>query len=142
MSNADEPPIYATCYDCDRELSGREAMTATVHADRPDGGYDRIDVPMCPRCHLKRHGHACDHCGELHRSIEAAMDCCVGVTKAPNCPECGRRMRITSRGFHPTFGQTITTAECECCPIGWGRYTRWTRLDGECKHVDDGRAEA
>lgn len=136
---------YATCYDCDAKLSAREVVRAEVPMDMHDGGYEFVDVPICRRCQLKRHGHPCDHCGELHMDLEAAYRCCVGVTKAPDCIECGRRMKIGARGYDPLGGDSITWADCECCPVGWGRFTGWTHTGDEpCKHIDteDQRGES
>lgn len=131
---------YAECYDCGTSLSPPDTIRAEVPIDLDEGGYEFVPVPICPRCDLKRHGHPCDHCGELHRDLEAAARCCVGATKAPNCTECGRRMSIGARGFSEIEGHTITWAECECCPIAWGRFTGWDRTDGDCKHVEEGPA--
>lgn len=133
---------YAHCVDCEAPLSAREAVKVPVHVDREDGGYDRVPMPACRRCRLKRHGHACDHCGTLHMTIEAAYHCCMGVSKAPDCPECGRRMEATAWGYDPVEGQTITCAECECCPVFWGRFTQFDYTDDEpCKHVDEAEVQ-
>lgn len=128
---------YARCVNCDAPLSARETVEVQVHVDREGGGYDRIPMPACRRCWLDRHGVECGHCGELHRTNEAAYNCCVGKSKAPDCAECGRRMEVGAKGYGPLEGETITWAECECCPVGWGRYTGWVQTDGEpCKHVE------
>jgi len=108
-----------------------------VHMDKPDGGYDRVQMPACRRCALERRGYECEHCGQAHMDPGEAYDCCIGETKAPDCPECGRRMGVEAAGYSPSGGQTITIAECECCPVMWGRFTGWEMTDDEpCKHID------
>lgn len=119
-----------TCGDCGTDLDRRSAVTREVHVDHEDGlGYDRVPMPLCPNCDLKRHGHDCTHCGRTHRSIEAAADCCVGTSKAPDCRECGRRMERGAWGYDAAGNQTIEWAECEGCGIGWGAFTGWHDLD-------------
>jgi len=111
------------CYDCGRSLSRRQLAEVEVPMDLDEGGYEFVPVPICPRCNLERNGHPCSHCDELHRTLEAAYKCCVGVSKTPDCPECGRRMSIGARGFDPAMGHDITWAECDACDVGWGRFT-------------------
>ena len=132
-----------TCVDCGTELRNGAGTQVMVHMDDPDGGYDRVRMPACRRCALERRGYECDHCGQLHETQRDAYECCVGDTKAPDCIECGRRMEVGASGYHPVRGPDITWAECECCPIGWGRFTGWELLDEEpCKHVEgDGDSE-
>lgn len=131
-----------TCVDCDREITRRTATRVMVHMDKPDGGYDRVPMYACRQCALKRRGYQCDHCGEYHETLLAADECCVGQTKAPDCQACGRRMSVGAKGYGPIEGETITWAECDCCPIGWGQYTGWEQLDGDCKHVGGGDGDA
>lgn len=131
-----------TCVDCGTELRHGAGTRVMVHMDKFDGGYDRVEMPACRHCALKRRGYECEECGQLHETQHDAYECCVGTRKAPDCIECGRRMAVGAAGYHPGRGPDITWAECECCPIGWGRFTGWELLDGEepCKHVegDDG----
>jgi len=126
------------CVDCGTELRHGAGTRVMVHMDKPDGGYDRVEMPACRRCALERRGYDCDECGQVHETNQAAYECCIGSTKAPDCRECGRRMEVGAAGYSPAEGQTITWAECECCPIAWGRFTGWELLDGEepCKHVE------
>jgi len=129
--------MTVACIDCGAEVRRAAASTVTAMSHFDDGGYETFQAPACRRCALKRRGHECEHCGELHMDIEAAMRCCVGETKAPDCPECGRRMGVGAAGYHPDHGQEITVAECECCPVMWGRFTGWEMTDdGPCKHLD------
>ena len=42
-----------------------------------DGGYDMVDVPMCPACRKERmHTHECPDCGREYLDIEGAATCC------------------------------------------------------------------
>jgi hypothetical protein len=133
---------YRTCVDCGTELRNGGGTMVAVHMDREDGGYERVNMPACRRCALKRRGYECDHCGQLHETQRQAYECCVGRTKAPDCLECGRRLDVTAKGYGPVEGPTITFAECECCPVAWGRYTGWVQTDDEpCKHVEDGDSD-
>jgi len=130
--------LMTTCVECGRELTRRAATTISVHTELPDGGYEFVPMPACSRCKLEREGIPCEECGELHRTHEAAYECCIGRTKAPDCPECGRRMAVAAAGYSAHEGQTITIAECECCPVMWGRFTGWELTnDDACKHVEE-----
>lgn len=131
---------YIKCYDCNRGVPYSAVERVEVPMDIEDGsGYDLVPVPVCYDCRLDMWGHECEHCGRKHMDLEAAYNCCVGATKAPDCRLCGRRMSIGAKGFGPVEGHTITWAKCECCPVGWGRFTGWTYLDGEqdCKHAEE-----
>lgn len=133
--------MTVSCVDCDRDISRRSSTMVAVHMNKPDGGYDRVRMPACHQCALERRGYECDHCSKLHMDMQGARECCVGSTKAPDCLECGRRMSVAAAGYSPHEGQTITIAECDCCPVMWGRFTGWEMTDdGPCKHVD-GTAE-
>lgn len=140
MAESDEP--YAHCYDCGAGLSARRMTRGVAHVEHADGaGYDRVKVPMCPHCKLKRHGIACSECGQLHRDQEAAYMCCRTPDgrlpgEAPDCKECGRRMERGAWGHGP-HGPTVEWAECEACDIGWGRFTGWHVLDEGKEEVAD-----
>jgi len=129
--------------DCGVEITRREATTVQCMDHHEDGGYTTYQAPACRRCALERRGVECSHCGRLHETGEVAYNCCVGESKAPDCPECGRRMGVGGAGYDPDIGMEITWAECECCPVGWGRYTGWEVLDGEdgCEHVERGETD-
>lgn len=131
MSEPDDAQ-HITCYDCERQVPHRHTRRVETPIHHDDGlGYDMIPVPVCDRCRLKRRGHACEHCGQLHADIEAADRCCVGASKAPRCPECSRRMERGSWGYGPDGGMTVDWAECEACGIGWGAWSGFHELDEE-----------
>lgn len=135
--------MNVTCVDCGTEIRHKRATTVEVFDHNDDGlGYTTYQAPACRRCALERRGYECDHCGQLHETNRAAYECCIGDSKAPDCPECGRRMEIGAAGYGPAEGMSITWAECECCPVGWGRFTGWEMTDNDrCKHVDDNGGE-
>lgn len=127
-----------SCYDCDRELDRRDLHMRPVIVTHDDGsGYDEVRVPLCPACEGQRFGFECPQCGILHDSKDDAEYCCRRrESEAPDCIECGRRMEVTSMGYSEHRGSSVTTAECECCPVMWGRYTGWDYTgDSRCKHV-------
>jgi primosomal protein N' len=67
-----------SCYDCEREFSSSSALVShPVMFHHDDGGYDMVDVPMCPACRKERmHTHECPECGEEYLDIEGAVMCC------------------------------------------------------------------
>lgn len=130
-----------SCVDCGTEIRHDRATTVRCLDHHGDGGYTEFQAPACRRCALERRGYECEDCGELHETQQAAYECCVGDTKAPDRIQCGRRMEVTAAGYSGLEGQTVTYAECECCPIGWGRFTGRDQLDGDCEHVDGGEAD-
>jgi hypothetical protein len=129
------------CWDCGERFERRRLVTREVMDHNDEGmGYEMIRAKVCRACDLKRNGVECDTCGELHLDFEAAMQCCTGPEygDAPDCPECGRRMKATAKGYDPIDGPSITCAECECCPVFWGAFTGFDYTDdGPCKHTDN-----
>lgn len=137
MSDADRPTM--ACYDCGRELARRDLQTREVVVDHDCGlGYEEVPVPLCRSCIGRRRGYPCPQCGLRHDDKESARYCCRRRPgEAPDCPACGRRMERGAWGHSAATGPTVEWAECECCPLGWGRFTGWERLDGaKCEHID------
>lgn len=89
MSSDDE--WRPSCYDCGREMAYRNLQPTPVHIDHEDGiGYDRVDVPMCHACRLKRFPtHECPECGEEWLDISDAAECCQHRRGRP-MPDGGR----------------------------------------------------
>lgn len=133
------------CYDCGREPAIGSFARREIHIDRPDGGYDRVPVPLCPDCIGRLFGFECPRCGAHYDDRDDAQYCCRRRPgEAPDCPHCGRRMARGAWGHSPTTGPTVEWAECECCPVAWGRFTGWHHQDDAepCKHVEtDPRGE-
>lgn len=121
-----------SCYECGRSFSSRHALAmASVHVDLDEGGYERIDVPMCLDCRKERNGHDCPECGRRYLHLEDAALCCEGrkAGEAPDCPECNRRMKRVSWGYTAGGQPTCEYAVCEACDVGWGKYTGWHNRD-------------
>jgi hypothetical protein len=135
---------HNTCHDCERTFETSLAMR-DVTIGLESGGYTTTPVPLCPDCIGERFGFDCPQCGVPHDDRESAKYCCQRRPgEAPDCVECGRRMERKSWGFTATGERTVDVAECECCPVGWGRFTGWTQLDDAdpCQHIDtDPRGE-
>lgn len=135
------------CYDCAREPGSTPHSRREIVIDSPDGhsGYDVVSVPLCRECIGDRFGHECPICGVPHDSREDARFCCQRRPgEAPDCPHCGRRMQRGAWGTHADGRQTVEWAECECCPVAWGRFTGWHQQDDAepCEHVEtDPRGE-
>lgn len=141
--STDEPTM--SCYDCDRTFPRRDLQTREVvvtHEDR--SGYNELAVPLCRDCIGQRFGFDCPQCGITHDEKDDAIWCCRRrPEEAPDCTECGRRMKATAKGYD-SDGPHVTVAECECCPVMWGAFTGWGRKDDAepCEHVDvDPRGE-
>lgn len=127
------------CYDCEREVGRRNLQMTEVMMTHDDGmGYDWVPVPLCPDCIGRRWGYDCPQCGLTHDEKDDARYCCRRRPgEAPDCPGCGRRMERGAWGYDPARGNTVEWAECECCPIAWGRFTGWHRTEGDkCEHID------
>jgi len=143
--SADEPGM--ACYECGRKFRRRALQTREVVVHHDDGlGYEEIPVPLCRACIGERYGFDCPQCGLHHDDKESAQYCCRRRPgEAPDCPACGRRMERGSWGDDPDAPEghqrTVEWAECECCPIGWGRFTGWAELNQDkCEHVDQWRS--
>lgn len=122
---------HATCFECDRTFS-RPLEQREIHMNKPEGGYDRVAVPLCPSCIGEMFGWDCPQCGIHHDTQEDARYCCERAPgEAPDCIECGRRMERGSWGYHADGRPTCEWAECEACGIGWGRFTGWHYPDEE-----------
>lgn len=119
------------CYDCERTFTFRELGRYEVPMDIGDGmAYEFVPVPLCHRCSRERFGWDCPQCGITHDSEDDAMFCCRRRPgEAPDCLECGRRMKRGAWGYDPVTGPTVEWAECEPCGIAWGRFTGWHDLD-------------
>ena len=95
-----------------------------------ESGYDMVPVPLCNACIGHRFGFECPNCGIHHDSKDDARYCCQRRPgEAPDCTECGRRMKRGAWGYHADGRPTVEWAECEPCNIGWGRFTGWHDLD-------------
>ncbi|WP_276257175.1 hypothetical protein [Halomontanus rarus] len=129
MSESDH---HGTCHDCEREMHRRNLQMVPVHITNPDGGYERVPMPVCPDCRGRRFGYDCPNCGLTHDDKESAQYCCQRAPgDAPDCRECGRRMEKTAFGFTADGRPTCEFAQCEACDIGWGKYTGWHYPDDE-----------
>lgn len=128
MSSDDYQP---SCYDCDREMPRRYLQTRPVIIPYDEGlGYDEVPVPLCSRCEGKRFGFDCPNCGLQHDTMDDAQYCCERRPgDAPDCKECGRRMKRGAWGFGADGERSVEWAECEGCNLGWGRFTGWHDLD-------------
>ncbi len=137
MSDAED--YQPSCYDCGRETARRNLQTREVIVTHDEGlGYEEVTVMLCSRCIGERFGYDCPQCGIRHDDKESARFCCERrPSEAPDCRQCGRRMTVGSASYDPATGTSVTWAECECCPVGWGAFTGWELLDGDpCKHVE------
>lgn len=133
MTETDGEEWTPSCYDCGATFATlANVARVSVHVDREDGGYDRIDVPMCRNCRKRRHGHDCPDCGQRYLLLEDAATCCSPAPReAPDCYRCGRRMERKSWGYGADGEPTVEWAECEDCELGWGRFTGWHQLDAD-----------
>lgn len=137
MSDAEE--WEPSCYDCGHQPGYRNLVHREVMMHHDEGmGYDMVPVPLCRACVGRRYGFDCPQCGITHDSREDAVYCCRRRPgEAPDCLGCGRRMKRGAWGHSPETGPSVEWAECECCPIAWGRFTGWHRTDGgKCDHID------
>jgi hypothetical protein len=135
------------CYDCGVEPGSTSFARREIVVHHPNElGYDVIVVPLCRACIGRRFGHECPTCGLHHDTHEDARYCCQRRPgEAPDCPHCGRRMARGTRGAHADGRPTVEWAECECCPVAWGRFTGWHQQDDAepCEHVEtDPRGES
>lgn len=120
-----------SCYDCGAEFARRHLQPTEIHIDHDEGaGYDRVPVPMCDRCRNERFGYDCPNCGLTYASGDDARYCCRRAPgEAPDCRECGRRMKRGAFGYTADGRPTVEWAECEGCGVAWGRFTGWHDLD-------------
>lgn len=119
------------CWDCERRMARRNLQTREVMVTHDDGlGYDMVPVPICPHCIGKRFGYDCPQCGIHHDDRESAEYCCRRRPgEAPDCPECGRRMKRTAWGYAADGEPSVECAECEACGVFWGRFTGFSDLE-------------
>ncbi len=126
------------CVDCGTEHDRRDLQMCPVVVDQPDGGYEEIPMPLCHRCRGKRHGYNCPQCGITHDTKRDAEFCCERAPgEAPDCPECGRRMKRTAHGMTADGQPTCEFAECESCGIQWGKFTGWHDPEDTTENISE-----
>lgn len=133
MSSTRQDRPTGDCHDCGSTFLLRDMSRHRVPMDIPSAsGYEMVRVPLCYRCSRQRFGWDCPQCGCVHDTREDAKYCCQRQPgEAPDCIECGRRMERKAWGYTADGKPTVEWAECEACPIGWGRFTGWHKLDSE-----------
>jgi len=135
---SDAEDYQPSCYDCGRETERRNLQTREVIVSHDEGSA----TTRCRSC--------CARTVSASASATTARSV-ASVTTTRRAPataaSVGRARRRLSRvrpadvrrsaSYDPASGTSVTWAECECCPVGWGAFTGWELLDGEpCKHVE------
>lgn len=128
-SEGDESEWQPSCYDCGREFANLSALVShPVHIDHEDGGYDRVEVPMCPACRKERMvTHECQNCGQEYLNLSDAAECCQHRL-GPMRPDGGKF--VTDPGFD---ADVLADPVCQFCgnPI--------EAIDKQCPELENGR---